>query len=70
MNPAPPVTTLNIVSIIGRRPYTSTAMYLGIDHGTTAMRFATESGAFKLSRPDACAFESRRARAARPARVD
>ncbi len=32
-------------------------MYLGIDHGTTAMRFATESGAFKLSRPDACAFE-------------
>ncbi len=32
-------------------------MYLGIDHGTTAMRFATETGAFKLSRPDACAFE-------------
>ena len=32
-------------------------MYLGIDHGTTAMRFATESGAFKLPRPDACAFE-------------
>lgn len=32
-------------------------MYLGIDHGTTAMRFATESGAFKLSRSDACAFE-------------
>ncbi len=34
-------------------------MYLGIDHGTTAMRFATESGAFKISRPDACAFELR-----------
>jgi putative methanogenesis marker protein 12 len=32
-------------------------MYLGIDHGTTAMRFATGSGAFKLSRPDACAFD-------------
>jgi putative methanogenesis marker protein 12 len=32
-------------------------MFLGIDHGTTAMRFATESGCFKLSRSDACAFE-------------
>ena len=32
-------------------------MYLGIDHGTTAMRFATESGTFKLSRHDACVFE-------------
>ncbi|MEN6341765.1 MAG: methanogenesis marker 12 protein [Methanospirillum sp.] len=32
-------------------------MYLGIDHGTTAMRFATESGTFKLPRADACAFE-------------
>ncbi len=31
-------------------------MFLGIDHGTTAMRFATESGTLKLSRPDACTF--------------
>lgn len=32
-------------------------MFLGIDHGTTAMRFATESGTFRLSRVDACTFE-------------
>ncbi|MDG6257515.1 MAG: methanogenesis marker 12 protein, partial [Methanomicrobiaceae archaeon] len=28
-------------------------MYIGIDHGTTAMRFAGENAAFKLSRTDA-----------------
>jgi putative methanogenesis marker protein 12 len=32
-------------------------MFLGIDHGTTAMRFATESGTFKLTRSEARAFE-------------
>ena len=34
-------------------------MFLGIDHGTTAMRFATGTGTFKLSRTDACAFDLR-----------
>ncbi len=28
-------------------------MFIGIDHGTTAMRFASESGTFKISRTDA-----------------
>jgi len=28
-------------------------MYIGIDHGTTALRFACESGEFKISRTDA-----------------
>lgn len=28
-------------------------MYIGIDHGTTAMRFAGDEGAFKISRTDA-----------------
>ncbi len=31
-------------------------MYLGIDHGTTAMRFATPSGEMKIPRRDATAF--------------
>ena len=31
-------------------------MFIGIDHGTTAMRFASESGRFKLSRESATAF--------------
>lgn len=31
-------------------------MYIGIDHGTTAMRFAGESGNFKISREDAKEF--------------
>lgn len=32
-------------------------MFLGIDHGTTAMRFSTESGTFKLTRSEARTFE-------------
>lgn len=31
-------------------------MFIGIDHGTTAMRFATESGEFKISREKATSF--------------
>ena len=31
-------------------------MFIGIDHGTTAMRFACESGEFKISRHDARKF--------------
>ncbi len=31
-------------------------MFIGIDHGTTAMRFAGESGEFKISREDALEF--------------
>ncbi|MGB9176709.1 MAG: methanogenesis marker 12 protein [Methanoregula sp.] len=31
-------------------------MFIGIDHGTTAMRFAGESGEFKISREDARGF--------------
>ncbi len=31
-------------------------MFIGIDHGTTAMRFASESGRFKLSRETATSF--------------
>ncbi len=31
-------------------------MFIGIDHGTTAMRFAGESGEFKISREDAREF--------------
>jgi putative methanogenesis marker protein 12 len=31
-------------------------MFLGIDHGTTAMRFATESGVFKMPRREALSF--------------
>ncbi|MBN1194665.1 MAG: methanogenesis marker 12 protein [Methanomicrobiaceae archaeon] len=32
-------------------------MFIGIDHGTTAMRFACESGEFKMSRTDARDFQ-------------
>jgi putative methanogenesis marker protein 12 len=31
-------------------------MFIGIDHGTTAMRFACESGQFKVSREEAISF--------------
>ena len=31
-------------------------MFIGIDHGTTAMRFAGESGEFKISREAAIEF--------------
>ena len=31
-------------------------MYIGIDHGTTAMRFAGEGCEFKISRKDATHF--------------
>jgi putative methanogenesis marker protein 12 len=31
-------------------------MFIGIDHGTTAMRFATESDEFKMSREEATSF--------------
>lgn len=31
-------------------------MFIGIDHGTTAMRFASETGQFKISREDAKSF--------------
>jgi putative methanogenesis marker protein 12 len=31
-------------------------MFIGIDHGTTAMRFASETGRFKISRRDARSF--------------
>ncbi|MFA5236734.1 MAG: methanogenesis marker 12 protein [Methanoregula sp.] len=31
-------------------------MFIGIDHGTTAMRFASESGQFKLTREEATGF--------------
>ncbi|KQC03150.1 MAG: hypothetical protein APR53_01605 [Methanoculleus sp. SDB] len=34
-------------------------MFIGIDHGTTAMRFACESGEFKMSRTDAREFHVR-----------
>lgn len=33
-------------------------MYIGIDHGTTAVRFACETGHFKISREDARNFKS------------
>ena len=31
-------------------------MFIGIDHGTSAMRFAGEAGAFKMTREEACSF--------------
>ncbi len=31
-------------------------MFIGIDHGTTAMRFAAESGEFRISREEAREF--------------
>ena len=31
-------------------------MFIGIDHGTTAMRFASETGQFKLTREEATGF--------------
>ncbi|MDD1674802.1 MAG: methanogenesis marker 12 protein, partial [Methanomicrobiales archaeon] len=34
-------------------------MFIGIDHGTTAIRFATEAGEFKLSREEATQFSWR-----------
>jgi putative methanogenesis marker protein 12 len=34
-------------------------MYIGIDHGTTAIRFACETGHFKISREDAREFKFR-----------
>ena len=36
--------------------YKITAMFIGIDHGTTAMRFASETGQFKLTREEARGF--------------
>ena len=36
--------------------YRITGMFIGIDHGTTAMRFAGESGKFKISREAAKEF--------------
>ncbi len=36
--------------------YRITGMFIGIDHGTTAMRFAGESGEFKISREAALEF--------------
>src|SRR5208337_4936994 len=36
--------------------YRITAMFIGIDHGTTAMRFASDTGRFKLTREEATGF--------------
>lgn len=41
-------------------------MYLGIDHGTTAMRFATGSGALRIPRREARSFELDRLEAIGP----
>ncbi len=39
--------------LIGEIDHRSTVMFIGIDHGTTAIRFASATGGFKMSRSDA-----------------